>query len=68
MLCSTVGTGWRDWLLLVLFVVRTLRQVLAELALDPVVGPLWATKGFGFFEMMFKRFEHGEKVWRPRLN
>eukprot|EP01043_Picozoa_sp_COSAG02_P097968 COSAG02_NODE_34152_length_488_cov_10.454855_1_plen_117_part_10 len=40
----------------------TLRQVLAELTLDPVVGPLWATKGFGFFEMMFRRFEHGAKV------
>jgi hypothetical protein len=34
--------------------------VLTELATDPVVGPLWATKGFAFFEIMFERFEHGE--------
>ena len=33
--------------------------VLSNLASDPDVGPLRATRGFAFFEMMFERFQHG---------
>jgi hypothetical protein len=36
--------------------------VLSELSTDPVIGPLWQTKGFAFFEIMFDRFEYGPLV------
>ena len=36
---------------------QAFQEVLAKLACDPLVGPLWATKGFAFFEIMFERFK-----------